>query len=382
MMLRPMSTKPILSLDDPAVVGYSEIEPLDLVAQVGSEVAAALTMALERVNALTLTGRIDRGGLRSLRDEIERARRAGLLGQQVSRFTSGRLRLSEEKVDLTATLRQAVSQRSREMASRGLEVRQLLDPAMVATDPNLLFALLQGVIDWAFDHAVSAIDLSIELKTWPVEAQLRCSYGHCPPDRVETGPAPTMVRSLNTMSWRLIECCARTMGLRLERRDTQDRTSLLLSFPRTLLNTDEVDTLLDLELAPQRSGALNSKPLAGSHVLVLAARREVRGQVRDIVRAMGMMLDFVGSVDEAREFCRGGMPHAIIYEGSVGGGAMHRLMAELLAEQPSVTFIELGEQGRPFEVNSVGGRDHSRVSLAALPEALPQALLFELARGR
>lgn len=382
MMLRPMSTKPILSLDDPAVVGYSEIEPLDLVAQVGSEVAAALTMALERVNALTLTGRIDRGGLRSLRDEIERARRAGLLGQQVSRFTSGRLRLSEEKVDLTATLRQAVSQRSREMASRGLEVRQLLDPAMVATDPNLLFALLQGVIDWAFDHADSAIDLSIELKTWPVEAQLRCSYGHCPPDRVETGPAPTMVRSLNTMSWRLIECCARTMGLRLERRDTQDRTSLLLSFPKTLLNTDEVDTLLDLELAPQRSGALNSKPLAGSHVLVLAARREVRGQVRDIVRAMGMMLDFVGSVDEAREFCRGGMPHAIIYEGSVGGGAMHRLMAELLAEQPSVTFIELGEQGRPFEVNSVGGRDHSRVSLAALPEALPQALLFELARGR
>lgn len=377
-----MTTKPILSLDDPSVQGYSELEPLDLVAQIGSEVAAALTMALERVNALTLTGRIDRSGLRSLRDEIERARRAGLLGQQVSRFTSGRLKLSEEHVDLTATLRQAVSQRSREMASRGIEIRQVLDQATVATDPNLLFALLQGVLDWSFDHAVSPIELSIDLKTWPVEALLRCSYGHCPPDRVETGPAPTVVTTLNTISWRLIECCARTMGLRLERRDTQDRTTLALCFPKTVLNTDAVDTLLDLDLAPQRSAGINSKPLAGSHVLVLASRRDIRAQVRDIVRSLGLMLDFVGSVDEAREFCKGGMPHAVIYEGSIGGGTMRHLMVELLTEQPGLAFIELGDQGRPFEVTNVGGREQSRVSIAALHEALPQALLFELARGR
>ncbi len=373
--------KPMLSLD-PAVVGFSDFEPLDLVAQVGSEVAAALTMALERVNALTLTGRIDRAGLRSLRDEIERARRAGLLGQQVSRFTSGRLRLSQERVDLTATLRQAISQRSREMASRGIQIHQVLEQATVATDPNLLFALLQGALDWAFEHAVSAIDLALEMKTWPAEARLRCTFSHCPPDRVETGPAPAVATELHTMSWRLVECAARTMGLRLERRDTQDRTTLALTFPKTVLNADAVDTLLDLALTPQGSVGVNSRPLAGNHVLVLATRREVRTQVRDVVRAMGVMLDHVSSVDEAREFCGGGMPHAIIYEGAIGGGAMRRLMAELLAEQPQLVFIEIGEQGRPFEVNNVGGREQSRVALGALAEALPQALLFELARGR
>lgn len=375
--------KPLLSLDDPAVVGYSDCEPIDLVAQVGSEVAAALTLALERVNALTLTGRIDRAGLRSLRDEIERARRAGLLGQQVSRFASGRLRLSEERVDLTATLRQAISQRSREMASRGIEVHQVLEAADVATDPSLLFALLQGVLDWAFEHAVSAIDLGVELKTWPAEAQLICGFHHCPPDRVSTSAAATVVASLNSMSWRLIEVCARTMGLRLERRDAPDRTQVSLTFPKTLLNAEVVDTLLDLQLDPQPPAiGANSKPLAGSHVLVLSTRREVRAIVRDIVRPMGLMLDYVGSVDEAREFCAGGMPHVIVFEGSVGGGAMRRLMGELLGDTPSLAFIEIGDQGRPFEVTNIAGREVSRVALSALTEALPKALMFELARGR
>lgn len=375
--------KPLLSLDDLAVVGFSELEPIDLVAQVGSEVAAAMTLALERVNALTLTGRIDRAGLRSLRDEIERARRAGLLGQQVSRFASGRLRLSEERIDLTATLRQAVSQRSREMASRGIEVHQVLGDAQVASDPSLLFALLQGVLDWAFEHAVSGIDLGVELKTWPAEAQLLCSFQHCPPDRVGTSAAAVVVTSLHTMSWRLIEVCARTMGLRLERRDSPDRTQLVLAFPKTLLGAEAVDTLLDLQLDPQPPAAgANSKPLAGSHVLVLSSRREVRSLIRDIVRPMGLMLDYVSSIDEAREFCSGGMPHVIVFEGSVGGGAMRRLVAELLSDTPTLAFIEIGDQGRPFEVTNLGGREQSRVAIGALAEALPKALMFELARGR
>lgn len=375
--------KPLLSLDDPAVVGVSDVEPIDLVAQVGSEVASALTLALERVNALTSTGKIDRSGLRSLRDEIERARRAGLMGQQVSRIASGRLRRTEERIDLTATLRQAIAQRSREMAARGIEVHQVLEPALVASDASLLFTLLQAVLDWSFEHAVAPIELGVELRTWPAEAQIVCSFHHCPTDRLETGPTPTVVASLHTMSWRLIEACARVLALRLERRDNPDRTQLTLGFPKTLLSADAVDTLLELQVDPRPlAAAQNSKPLAGSHVLVVSTRRDVRTLIRDLARPMGVMLDYVGTVDEARSFCLGGMPHAVIYEGAIGGGAMRRLMTELWAETPMLAFIEIGEQGRPFEVTNVGGREQSRVALGALAEALPQALMFELARGR
>ena len=52
----------------------------ELVAQISVEIAGPLTAALERVHALTSTGRIDRHSLRALREEVERAREAGMIG--------------------------------------------------------------------------------------------------------------------------------------------------------------------------------------------------------------------------------------------------------------------------------------------------------------
>ena len=61
----------------------------DLVAQLGSEVAAVLSTALERVTTLATTGKIDRASLRALREEVDHARRAAIMGQQVSRLAAG-----------------------------------------------------------------------------------------------------------------------------------------------------------------------------------------------------------------------------------------------------------------------------------------------------
>ena len=61
--------------------------------------------------------------------KIELARRIGMMGQQVSRFASGRVRLTQERLDLTGMLRAAMQQRSREIEARGIEVRQQLRPA-------------------------------------------------------------------------------------------------------------------------------------------------------------------------------------------------------------------------------------------------------------
>ena len=147
--------------------GRNMAEPLDaqaLVAQLGSEVAATLSSALERVTALTATGKIDRAGLRLLRDEIDRARRAGIMGQQVVRLGNGRVHLASERLDLTGLLREALRQRGREIDARGIEVRQVLGAAEVMSDSTLLFSLMQTVMDWSFEHAVSRIDMSIEIK--------------------------------------------------------------------------------------------------------------------------------------------------------------------------------------------------------------------------
>ena len=216
------------------------VEPLDpqaLIAQLGSEVASTLSSALERVATLAATGRIDRDGLRALRDEIDLARRAGIMGQQVVRLGNGRVQLARERLDLTALLREALLQRSREIDSRGIEVRQVFAAAEVMSDATLLFSLLQTLLDWTFEHAVSRIDLKLDLKSWPSHARLATSFAHRQPDEVDSSPASASLEGetrLSTMSWRLLQQTALVLGLVVQRKDTAGTTELVFEFPETL----------------------------------------------------------------------------------------------------------------------------------------------------
>lgn len=172
------------------------VEPLDanaLVAQLGGEVARVLSSALERVTTLAATGRIDRASLRLLRDEIDRARRAAIMGQQTSRIASGRVRPARERIDLTALLLESLRQRSREIESRGIEVRQLFAPAEVMSDSTLLFSLLQSVLDWGFEHAVSRIELKLDIKSWPANARRTAPLRTAPLTRPKSPPIRSAV---------------------------------------------------------------------------------------------------------------------------------------------------------------------------------------------
>ncbi len=364
------------------------VEPLDpqaLIAQLGSEVATALSSALERVAALAATGRIDRDSLRSLREEIDLARRAGIMGQQVVRLGNGRVQLARERLDLSGLLRDALLQRAREIDARGIEVRQVFAAAEVMSDATLLFSLLQTLLDWTFEHAVSRIDIKLDLKSWPSHARITIGYLHCPPDEVETKPhaaaAGTRETKLDTMSWRLLQQTAAVLGLQMQRKDMPGKTELVLEFPDTLAaRLPGLDTV-DPAIASAGTMAHNSQPLAGRHIIVLAARREVRNVVREALRPMGLMVDFVASVDEAREFCADGLPHAMIYEASLASGAFERMRDEMLADVPTLPFIRIAEQGKAFEVLNLGGRQFASVGRDAIIEALPSALMFELSRN-
>lgn len=97
---------------------------------------------------------------------------------------------------------------------------------------------------------------------------------------------------------------------------------------------------------------------------------------------MRLMLDFAATVAQAREFCSGGLPHAIVHKETVDARAFERPHSELRAEVPGLTFIQISEEGPGFEVLSAGGREFSSVARRAVGESLPAALMFELARSR
>ena len=263
------------------------LNPQSLIAQLGREVASTLSSALERVAVLQATGRIDRDNLAALHAEIDRARRAGIMAQQVARLNQGDIQLSHERLDLTALLREALHQRRRETDTLGIEVHQQLAGALVMSDATLLFSLLQTVLDWCFEHASSRIDITLAVRAWPAHAVLAMKLAHQPPDAVDSGALPMadeVTSELNSMSWHLLQQTAAVLALKLDRDEWPGQTELKLEFPKTLAPRVEPAGTTDFQetVSPTPS----QQRLTGSHVLVLAARREVRNVVREALRPL------------------------------------------------------------------------------------------------
>jgi hypothetical protein len=356
----------------------------DLVSDIGSEIAAPLTSALERIHALTTSGRIDKAGLRALGDEIAAARQVGLNAQQLIRFGSGRLRQSHERVPLAATVSTMLTHRSRETQARGTILQPTLKPVDVIVDASLLFSLLNVTLDWALAQASSQIAFNVDTKVWPAHGRVTCRFAQRPRENNATGNSksstPEIDSSTSSLSWRLIEQTALTMGLMLTHTQEQGVTTLSFEFPRTAGEDMEGVSTVELDDGFSAVSALNSKPLAGSHVLVVASRRDVRVQVRDAIKHMGLIVDLVASVEEAVDFCRDGLPHAIVVESVLAGARLDQLKAEISSEVPGFAFIEIVEEGNTFEMSTFGEGSMARVGREAIESALPSVLTFELSK--
>jgi hypothetical protein len=360
------------------------VDPMLLAGQVGAEVASSLSSALERVRLLAETGRIGQRSLLALQEEIERARRIAMLGQQVSRLAAGSVRQAPEMLELPQMLRDAVGQRGDEIAARGIEVRQRLQPAAVSVDPSLLFALLLSLIDWAFEHCRAPhLRLSTGLNNWPVHALLQCEFAWRPADRLHAdgnGAAGEAEIDLDTMAWRLVEQAARAMGVRIDRRQTLMDVRLTLSFPEAPRRWPK---LVDGLQALDDPYAMSTQPLAGSQVMVLAESVEVRRVVRNATAEMGLEVDYVSTLAEAREGARRAMPDVLIVDAR--GHEIDRLLGELKAGDtgPALVHIQVqgGENVAGLEVTTRAGFEILSVDLAVALRELPVALRYALSRA-
>ncbi len=361
----------------------------DIVQQLGAEIAGPLSAALERIHALISTGQIDRQGLRALRDSVAQAREAGIVTQQLARLASGRLRLSRERVHLTQVLRGVLTQRSRETQARGIQIRQLLQPIEVTTDASLLFSLLNAVMDWALINTHSSLEMRLDLTPWPAKARLMCRFAH---RSLDLGSAPSQAiheapESLNSLTWRLIEQTALTLGALPLREDEAGITMLTIEFPSVAGEEPGVQHAEQPVLPPDRpeledpAPSHNSKPLAGCHLLIVSPRREVRQEIQSAVRHMGLIIDAVGSMDEALQFCEEGLPHGIAFEQSLRDADFDRLRADITGEVPGFSFIEVMDGDQQTQLSTATADHLARISRQNLQDALPSVLLFELSKA-
>jgi hypothetical protein len=103
--------------------------------------------------------------------------------------------------------------------------------------------------------------------------------------------------------------------------------------------------------------------------------------IRDALRHMSLIVDFVNSVDEAVAFCGEGLPHAVIIESIQTGARFENFREELLDEVPGFAFIEIVEEGATFEMSGFSGSTTARVGRDVLASSLPSALMFELSKS-
>jgi len=374
------SSRPIMTdqVSDTSRPEPDESHWREIIGQIGTEVGLPLSAALERVTVLATTGKIDRAGLRMLREEIERARRAGMIGQQLARFASGRIRQSPEQISVTQMLREVLLQRGREATARQIEISQALKPAEVVADATLLYALMQAVVDWSLELAQKKLEFKIDIKAWPPYARISVRFPHASSDASDRlTPVGTPLPSLDSMSWRLVQQISWTLSLVMERTVCDGETTLTIDFPRTV--HDEIEGVSVVEIDQGFGVSDNSKPLAGSHVLVVAGSRDNRSLIREAIRHMGLLVDFVGSVEEAEEFCRDALPHAIIFESVLCSERFQKLRYGIVGEMPTFVFIEIAPEGCALQL-STQGNDGARIGRDAVMQSLPSALIFELSR--
>jgi hypothetical protein len=95
---------------------------------------------------------------------------------------------------------------------------------------------------------------------------------------------------------------------------------------------------------------------------------------------MGLLVDFVNGVEEAEEFCRDALPHAIIYESVLASDRFQKLRNGIVGEMPSFVFIEVAPEGNALRLSTNSGGQGARIGRDAVMQSLPSALIFELSK--
>ncbi|MFN0183527.1 MAG: hypothetical protein ACKVQR_06870 [Aquabacterium sp.] len=347
-----------------------------VVRTVAAAVAEPLTHALDRAKRMAASGRIERADLQALCDEISAARSAGMMGQQIARLAAGEVMPNRERTSLTQLVRDQIAVRLRHSPPAGLSVRQALAPADIMADPSLIAALVDGLLDWALTHAISGVEFRIEVKPWPMRARLSCRFRHVPADlAADLGSAVQPNRRLDTLSWHLVRQLCGALGATLARQDRTTDVEAGIEFPETLGSS--VVSIPGLDVDDGFASTGDSRFLAGNQLLVVAPSRDIRQRVRDALKGLDMIVDYVNSIDAAVQFCRDGLPQAILYQSDLAGKSMTDLRIRARESAPRLPILELVPHGRLVETDAEAV---CHIGIDGLGRTLAPTLVAEMSR--
>lgn len=364
----------------PAVVGKSPAESeawsLDdhwpeMVSNLASQVTEGVSLLQHHLDQLLVKGRLSKLEHRLLSVPAERIKLAGVSAQQVQRFYGGRIRQSHEKVNLADLIEGVLQERKTELGQLGIALRRKLKPLEVLIDPTVAHTFVNAVLDWALPFG-NRIDVRLDLNSWPQNARLQVRVAN-------DGLPPSSSAHMDNLSWMLIRQIANSAGGIEPTRDlNEDGVSFTAMFTRTV---QAVDGISAVDLSDDHTRTSMFKSLSGTYVLTVSPSLQIRADVRDALREIGIASDSVVDLLQAREAMRARMPNLIVVDSELKGEDFDAFRREILREVFEFPFVEISPDDSSFDMSGFGEFSMAKVGRGNIREALGTAVMFELAKA-
>jgi len=339
-----------------------------LVQGLADHITEGVSTLQQQLDQLLSKGRISRPEHRLLSITAERIKSAGVCAQQINRFYSGRIRQSHEKVDMAVLMEDVLQERKQELVLLGVVLRRKLKPVHVLIDPTVAHTFAHAVLDWCLPFG-SRVDVRLDLNAWPQHARLKIRA-------YNDGVPPSSAASADSLSWMLIRQIAQTAGgIEVQRQVDADGVDFTAFFTRTV---QAVDGIAAVDLSDDHSSMFKS--LSGAYVLTISPSLQVRADVREALREIGISSDSVVDFDQARRAIKSRVPNLIVVDADIKSQGFDVFRDELLREVFELPFVEISNDDSSFDMSGFGELSMAKVGRGNIREALGTAVMFELAK--
>lgn len=336
-----------------------------------SQVTEGVSLLQHHLDQLLAKGRLTALEHRLLNVPAERIKLAGVNAQQIQRFYGGRIRQSHEKVNMADLIEGVLQERKTELGQLGIALRRKLKPIEVLIDPTVAHTFVNAVLDWSLPFG-NRIDVRLDLNSWPQYARLQVRIAN-------DGLPPSSNAQMDNLSWMLIRQIANSAGGIEPAREVNDEgVSFTAMFSRTV---QAVDGISAVDLSDDHTRSSMFKSLSGTYVLTVSPNLQIRADVRDALREIGIASDSVVDLHQAREAMRARMPNLIVVDSELKGDEFDAFRREILREVFEFPFVEISPDDSSFDMSGFGEFSMAKVGRGNIREALGTAVMFELAKA-
>lgn len=336
-----------------------------VLAKIGESFAGSLSTLLRSLGTLGPLAPAVQPTLDAALDEIARLEHFGVQIQELARVLGGSVPAARERIDLAQAARDALVEWTGAAQLHGASLHGPSAPLELEVNGAALAQLLDLGLEYAL-HIGASIEVETAVQGIPPLPTLTISA-----QRSTTAAASRPDEDFDELHWLLFVQLARAIGLVPRRVAVAQTVSLMLGFP-------DAGGGAAHDAAPSPALLPRTADAAGRRVLVLEPKEISRIRAHRLLREVGMRVDSVTTIEQARAGLHDGPPDAVVTGIAADDERCAALLDEIRAAQPRLRVIELVDDDNAFSFSAPGSDGPARVGRHDMERTLARAMSQEL----